>query len=226
MASFGLGRTSQLNTGDGAGAGGDDGDHDHDAPMGTALATSASTSAASNPTTTMMMVDDSTPWMAATEGNIKLLQRSLQQLKLPLTVADGNGYTLLHAAASYNQIGVLNYIWIQLSPDIDNDDDNDDGGDGTGKSRNYINQQDFIDGDTALHYCECIDAARFLVETCHADTTVRNSQHLTPLEKHRQTLKESTDGGDDGDDDDDDSDNEEEREALNILIEYLSSLEQ
>ena len=48
----------------------------------------ARSAAASNTAT----VDASTPWVAAADGNLSLLQTSLQTLCLPITVADNNPF--------------------------------------------------------------------------------------------------------------------------------------
>src|SRR5687767_11694591 len=64
-------------------------------------------------------IDSSTPWVAASEGNVALLQSSLAALQLPLSVADENGYTLLQAAASYNQMEVLSFLFSNGGVNVD-----------------------------------------------------------------------------------------------------------
>ena len=69
--------------------------------------------------------------MQASEGNLDQLKATLKGFSIPFTVADGNGRTLLHAAASANQVQVMQYL-------MEN-----------GVSLDSVNYHD--DGNTALH---------------------------------------------------------------------------
>lgn len=140
-------------------------------------------------------IDSSTPWMAVSEGNLSLLQSSLAALSLPTSVADENGYTLLHAAASYNQLEILRFL---LNSGVN------------------INATD-NDGDTALHYAGALPSLRLLLEH-HADPTIVNSQGKTALQAKQEELEEMMEDEDIDEDDDD-------LEALKAVVQHLSSLQ-
>ena len=139
-------------------------------------------------------MDSSTPWMAASEGNLDLLQASLTTLNLPVTAADENGYTLLHAASAYAQLPVMEWLLSQRVP---------------------VNAVD-NDGDTPLHHVEDIDAARLLIEVCKADPMPVNAAGKTPVQVKQDDLDELME-----DDDDDDSDD---AAKLRVLIDYFASV--
>ena len=140
-------------------------------------------------------MDASTPWVAAADGNLGLLQNALQSLQLPVTVRDENGYTLLQAAVSYNQAHV--WAWLATQPQF------------------TVHAVD-AEGDSALHYAGTAAAARFLVES-GIDTNVKNNDNQTALEKKREELEEIRQDEDfDGTDD--------EFVQLGGMVEYLSSL--
>ncbi|VEU40727.1 unnamed protein product [Pseudo-nitzschia multistriata] len=148
-------------------------------------------------------VEVATIFSAASEGNLALLQSSMTQLNFAVTAADENGYTLLHAASSYGQLGVLQYILSNLdrnNPTL----------------TAFINAGD-NDGDTALHYAGNADAARMLVEDGRTDTHKVNSQGKTALQAKTEELEEMKQ-------DEDIEDDDEDLEAAQKLIEYLSTL--
>ena len=60
-------------------------------------------------------IDDSTPWVAASDGDLDLLKKSLRTLRLNAGATDHNGYTLIHAAASYSQLEIIKWIISQES---------------------------------------------------------------------------------------------------------------
>ena len=113
-------------------------------------------------------VDSSTPWMAASEGNLALLQSSLVSLNMSLTAADENGYTLLHAAASYSQMAVMEYL---LSNNVN------------------VQAQD-NEGDTVLHYAGTAHAAKALVEAGKANPCQVNGAGKTALQAKKEELEE------------------------------------
>ena len=122
-----------------------------------------------------------------------LLKITQESLNLPITVADHNGYTLLHAAASYSQMEVL--VWLASKEGCD------------------LNSKD-VDGDTPLHHCDAVEAARLLVER-GARVDVKNNAGETPLDAKEGEMKEC----------DDDSDSEDEDAlALKKLVEYLKDI--
>jgi ankyrin repeat protein len=142
-------------------------------------------------------IDASTPWVAAADGNLESLKASLEHLKMPVSVADANGYTLVQAAASYAQMNVLS--WLLASHQSTN-----------------INAAD-NEGDTALHYAATDEAAKLLVEA-GIDPLIRNRAGKTALESKRDELQESM-ADEDFDEDDEDY------IALQSLVSYLSSLQ-
>ena len=113
-------------------------------------------------------IDSSTPFLAAGEGKLSLLQSSLQTLSLGVNANDENGYTILHAASSYCQLNVLNWI---LSQNVN------------------VNQVD-NDGDSALHYAGNVDAARLLVDAGGADFRIRNIAGKTAQQAKQDDLDE------------------------------------
>lgn len=126
-------------------------------------------------------IEASTPWVAASDGNLDLMQRALSTLHIaPSTAADDNGYTLVHAAAAYNQTRVLEWLMAQ------------EGVNG--------NVQD-NDGDSPLHHVEHVDAARLLVERMNANPNIVNGEQKTALQARMEDLHEQMD--DDNEDEDD-----------------------
>jgi hypothetical protein len=148
-------------------------------------------------------VDVATVFSAASEGNLPLLQSAMARLSFAPTTADDNGYTLLHAASSYNQLGILKFL-------LDNLDRNNPG------FIAFVNAGD-NDGDTALHYSGTADAARMLIEDGRTDPNKVNSSGKTALQTKKEELEEMMQ-------DEDIEDDDEDIEILQKLIEYLSSL--
>lgn len=140
-------------------------------------------------------IDSSTPWMAAADGDLNLLQSALNHLHLDVSAADENGYTLLQAAASYNHLQIMQWLLSQNVP---------------------INAVD-NEGDSALHYAATTDAVRLLVDS-GIDTSVRNREGKTALESKRDELTEAMEDEDYEEDDD-------EAQALKSIVSYLSGLE-
>lgn len=117
---------------------------------------------------TTAAIDSSTPWVAAADGNLPLLQTSLQQLQLSVSAADtAQGYTLLMAAASYSQLHVLDYL---LANQVE------------------LNAVDH-DGDSALHYASTHEAAAKLV-AAGVDRSRTNATHLTALQAKQAEYEE------------------------------------
>ncbi|KAF2761988.1 hypothetical protein EJ05DRAFT_496869 [Pseudovirgaria hyperparasitica] len=78
------------------------------------------------------------------------------------TAADANGYTLLHAAASYAHIDLLRALVTTYNASPNTRDS---------------------DGDTPLFYAETVPVARCLIEELGADAHARNSEGETVLER-------------------------------------------
>eukprot|EP00580_Thalassiosira_gravida_P005229 CAMPEP_0201655906 /NCGR_PEP_ID=MMETSP0493-20130528/46253_1 /ASSEMBLY_ACC=CAM_ASM_000838 /TAXON_ID=420259 /ORGANISM="Thalassiosira gravida, Strain GMp14c1" /LENGTH=163 /DNA_ID=CAMNT_0048132505 /DNA_START=23 /DNA_END=514 /DNA_ORIENTATION=- len=139
-------------------------------------------------------VDASTPWVAAGDGDLQLLQTSIQQLNLTPNSRDGNGFSFLHAACGYCRVNVI--AWLLSNKDVD------------------VNLRDG-DGDTALHHCDDAVSAKMLIEG-GADAQLTNNEGKTALQVKEEELHE-------GDEEEDDSDDED-REKLKELVTYLKSL--
>lgn len=140
-------------------------------------------------------IDSSTPWVAASEGNLPLLQKSLAALNLDVSVADTYGYTLLHAASSYSQIPVIEWLLSQ------------------GANVNVVD----LEGDTPLHQVEDIRTAKILIEKGRANPTMLNAKGKTPLQVKQDDLEELMEDQDDDNDNDDAA-------KLRELIAYLSNV--
>jgi ankyrin repeat protein len=78
---------------------------------------------------------------------------------------DRHGYSLLHAAASYNHPDVLRTLFDTYSV-----------------NPNLIDE----DGETCLYSVETVDMAKFLIEQCNVDATLRNEEGQTAAEKFEQ----------------------------------------
>ncbi|KAI6086299.1 ankyrin repeat-containing protein [Hypoxylon rubiginosum] len=75
---------------------------------------------------------------------------------------DGHGYSLVHAAASYNHLDLLRALIREFHVDVNLRDE---------------------DEETALFVVETVDAARLLVEELGADITIKGSEGYTAREK-------------------------------------------
>ncbi|KAL2262957.1 hypothetical protein VTK26DRAFT_8814 [Humicola hyalothermophila] len=75
---------------------------------------------------------------------------------------DEHGYSLIHAAASYNHLDLLRALVREFKTPVDLKDE---------------------DGETALFVVETVEAARVLVEELGLDTELQNSEGQTALEK-------------------------------------------
>lgn len=126
-------------------------------------------------------IEKCTPWVAASDGNLDLVQRALVTLNLTPSTPDQNGYTLVHAAAAYNQKHVLE--WLMTQKDVN------------------VNAQD-NDGDTPLHHVENVDAAKFLVESMQAIPTIVNSENKTAFQVRQEELQEQLDDEEEDEDED------------------------
>jgi uncharacterized protein len=75
---------------------------------------------------------------------------------------DAHGYSLLHAAASYNHVELLRVLVNELHANV-----------------NLVDE----DGETALFIAETVDVAKCLIEELQIDTGVKNEEGQTALEK-------------------------------------------
>lgn len=95
-------------------------------------------------------------WVAAADNKIEIVKSLIESGKYHPNSADPNGFTPIHAAASYGNIDLLNYLLTH-------------GGD--------VNIQD-SDGDTPLHHTESLDVAKLLVQKFKANYKIKNNDGL------------------------------------------------
>lgn len=114
---------------------------------------------------------------------------------MPPTVADQNGYTLLHASAAYNKLDLAEWL-LQQGADVHVKD---------------------TDGDTPLHHTDQAEAARYLIQNANADPTVTNNEGKTALQAKQEEMQELKQ-------DPDFDDEEKEVIDLKELIGYLESV--
>lgn len=103
----------------------------------------------------------SNPFLLAADNSPELLPLLRRHHSLA-AAQDDHGYSLLHAAASYNHLDLLRSLLVEFNVPVDLKDE---------------------DGETALFVCETIECARLLVEEFHADTTVRADDGKTAWER-------------------------------------------
>ena len=138
-------------------------------------------------------VDISMAYSAVSEGNLPLLQWTMNKLQTQTqtqtqtpasvssssnnltytTLSDEHGYTLLHAAASYNQVAIMEFLMAQIT--------------GPNERIAFLTARD-NDGDTALHYAGTVAAAKCLLDP--AATSLPQDTFLTLTRspnKHGQT---------------------------------------
>lgn len=99
-------------------------------------------------------------WVAAADNQVKIVEDYLDSGNFTANSKDPNGYTPIHAAASYGHIGLLQTLINR-------------GGD--------INIQD-NDGDTPLHHCEDVKTAKVIIERLNGDWKIKNEEGQTPLD--------------------------------------------
>jgi hypothetical protein len=108
--------------------------------------------------------------MSALQPNVFLLAADNANRLFPLlredpslaSAQDEHGYSLMHAAASYNHLDLLRAIVNEFHVDVNLKDE---------------------DGETALFVAETMECAKVLVEELHADITVRGDEGKTAREK-------------------------------------------
>lgn len=100
-------------------------------------------------------------WIAAADNDEAYVKNAIESGAHTPNDKDANGYTPIHAAASYGHTELLRYLISK------------------GGNINIIDE----DGDTPLHSVEDADVAKFLVEEFSADWRKKNSAGQTPLDK-------------------------------------------
>lgn len=109
------------------------------------------------------MVDQDYFILAADGDSLTLLPRLRSNPQLP-SLQDEHGYSLLHAAASYNHPNLLRSLINEFHVDVNLKDE---------------------DGETPLFVAETVQAAQVLAEELGADLTIKNDEGLTAEEKIR-----------------------------------------
>lgn len=99
-------------------------------------------------------------WVAAADNQVKIVESYLDGKDFTPNSKDPNGYTPIHAAASYGHIGLLKLLISR-------------GGD--------INIQD-NEGDAPLHHVEDLKTAKLMVEELKADWKIKNNEGQIPAE--------------------------------------------
>ncbi|KAG7663138.1 uncharacterized protein J8A68_003316 [[Candida] subhashii] len=99
-------------------------------------------------------------WIAAADNQRTIVEHYITSGEFTPNSKDPNGYTPIHAAASYGHINLLKYL-------IDN------GGN--------VNIQD-NDGDTPLHHVEDVKTAKYLIEELGADYKIKNGEGMSARE--------------------------------------------
>ncbi|KAK0104764.1 hypothetical protein ONS95_005034 [Cadophora gregata] len=105
--------------------------------------------------------------LLAADNPAKVLQY-LQENPSSASIQDEHGYSLVHAAASYNHIELLRAVVEDYHVDVNIKDE---------------------DGETALFGIETVEIAKILVEELHADITVRGE----PGQSARERIAEDGD---------------------------------
>lgn len=99
-------------------------------------------------------------WVAAADNQVEVVEKYLDSQEFTANAKDPNGYTPLHAAASYGHLDLLRLLVNR-------------GGD--------INIQD-NEGDTPLHHVEDLETAKFIVEQLKGDYKLKNEEGQTAAE--------------------------------------------
>ncbi|RDL42282.1 Ankyrin repeat-containing protein [Venustampulla echinocandica] len=109
----------------------------------------------------------SNPFLLAADNSPSLLPLLRSDPSLA-SAQDEHGYSLLHAACSYNHLDLLRSLVNEFHVNV-----------------NLVDE----DGDTALFVAETLDCAKILVEELHADISIRNIDGKTA----RETIAEDDD---------------------------------
>ena len=104
------------------------------------------------------------PFLLAANNSPQLLELLRSDASLASS-QDAHGYSLMHAAASYNHLDLLRTLANEFKVDPDLTDE---------------------DGETALFVVETVEAAKCLVEELHADATITNVDGVMAEKKIRE----------------------------------------
>ena len=97
-------------------------------------------------------------WTAASDGDLETVRRCIESGAHAAHTPDAQGYTCLHAAASYGHHELLQYLIARPGVDLNCGDE---------------------DGDTPLHVVEDLESCRMLL-AAGADPSKRNGDGLSP----------------------------------------------
>ncbi|XBW38101.1 hypothetical protein QEN19_003692 [Hanseniaspora menglaensis] len=100
-------------------------------------------------------------WIAASDNKIDLVENYINSGNFTAVSADPNGYTPIHAAASYGHKDLLQKLIKLYNGDINIKDS---------------------DGDTPLHHVEDYNTCRFIIEELSGNYQVKNNDGLMPVE--------------------------------------------
>jgi ankyrin repeat protein len=116
-------------------------------------------------------------FIQAGDGNLAFVQANLPALGL--NHSDENGYTCLHAAASYAHMDMLRWL-VEQGADVNVADS---------------------DGDTPLHHCEKQEVAAYLI-SAGADHQRKNGEGKMPMQAKMEDMIQPTSEDYDSDDED------------------------
>lgn len=100
-------------------------------------------------------------WIAAADGKLDEVRKLIESGGFTANSADPNGFTPIHAAASYGHKDLLNYLLTTCNGNV--------------------NIQD-SDGDTPLHHTEDLAIAEYLIKFFGADYKIKNNDGLNVKE--------------------------------------------
>lgn len=103
-------------------------------------------------------------WVAAADNQTDTVKSLIESGRFSPNSADPNGFTPIHAAASYGNVDLLRYLL---------------------QNGGNVNVQD-KDGDTPLHHVESVDVASILIGEFGADYKIKNNEGLNVKEYHIQ----------------------------------------
>ncbi|KAF6063653.1 Ankyrin repeats (many copies) family protein [Candida albicans] len=96
-------------------------------------------------------------WIAAADNQRQIVEQYINSNEYTPNSKDPNGYTAIHAAASYGHLNLLQYL-IEKGGDINIQDN---------------------EGDTPLHHVEDLKTAKYIVEKLGASYKIKNNDGLT-----------------------------------------------